>query len=100
MGTSVSVSRMRPNILFSVMVAAAALAAPSVARAQSVWDSRGWVQLGERTVNGHFDHDRIEVGRMEGPFSPLPVVVENSDLQMIDIKIEFSDGPMFFLFVF
>jgi len=83
---------MRPNILFSVMVAAAALAAPSVARAQSVWDSRGWVQLGERTVNGHFDHDRIEVGRMEGKFSKLTVVVENSDLQMIDFKIEFSDG--------
>jgi len=83
---------MRPNLLFSVVVAAAALAAPSVAHAQSVWDSRGWVVLGERTVNGNYDHDRIEVGRMEGKFSKLTVVVENSDLQMIDFKIEFSDG--------
>ena len=48
--------------------------------------------LGERTVNGRFDHDRIEVGRIEGKFSKLTVVVENSDLEMIDFKIEFGDG--------
>jgi hypothetical protein len=83
---------MRPNFLFSVVLAAAALAAPSVARAQSVWDSRGWVMLGERTVNGRIDHDRIEVGRIEGKFSKLTVVVENSDLEMLDFKIEFGDG--------
>jgi hypothetical protein len=71
---------------------AAAALAPSVAHAQSVWDSHGWVMLGERTVNGHYDHDRIEVGRIEGKFSKLTVVVENSDLQMIDFKIEFGDG--------
>ncbi|MFT3698448.1 MAG: hypothetical protein QM831_35215 [Kofleriaceae bacterium] len=56
------------------------------------WDSRGWVNLGERTVNGRFDKDRIEVGRIEGKFSKLTVVVENSDLEMIDFKIEFGDG--------
>ena len=47
--------------------------------------------LGERTVNGSIDHDRIEVGRIEGKFSKLTVVVENSDLEMIDFKIEFGD---------
>jgi hypothetical protein len=75
-----------------VVAAAAAIAgSATVASAQSVWDSRGWVNLGERTVNGRMDHDRIEVGRIEGKFSKLTVVVENSDLQMIDFKIEFGD---------
>ena len=83
---------MRPNILFSVVVAAAALAAPSVARAQSAWDSRGWVMLGERTVNGRFDHDRIEVGRHEGKFEKLTVVVLDSDLEMLDFEIKFAKG--------
>ncbi len=96
MRMSVSVSRMRPNLLLSVVIAASALAAvptlSSVASAQPAWDSRGWVPLGDRTVNGKFDHDRIEVGRVEGTFSKLTVVVENSDLEMIDFKIEFADN--------
>src|SRR5258708_1318635 len=89
MRTSVSVPRMRTNFLFCVV--ASALAAPSIASGPPAWDSRGWVNLGERTVNGRFDHDRIEVGRIEGKFSKLTVVVENSDLEMIDFKIEFAD---------
>ena len=83
---------MRPNLIVSVVLAAAAMAAPKTASAQPAWDSRGWVMLGERTVNGHFDHDRIEVGRIEGKFSKLTVVVENSDLEMIDFKIQFADN--------
>ncbi|HEX7838815.1 MAG TPA: hypothetical protein VF469_15165 [Kofleriaceae bacterium] len=58
---------------------------------QPVWDSRGWVPLGERTVNGRTDHDRIEVGRYEGTFGKLTMVVENSDLELIDFRIEFGD---------
>ncbi|HEY0251953.1 MAG TPA: hypothetical protein VGC41_10525 [Kofleriaceae bacterium] len=75
-----------------MVIAAAALAGSASVASAQVWDSRGWVSLGERTVNGRFDHDRIEVGRMEGKFSKLTVVVENSDLEMIDFKIEFTDG--------
>ena len=26
------------------------------------WDSKGWVMLGERTVGGNVDRDRIDVG--------------------------------------
>jgi hypothetical protein len=87
----VSVARMKT--LLALSVAVAAMAAPTVANAQPrpVWDSRGWVLLGERTVNGSVDHDRIEVGRVEGKFSKVTVVVEQSDLEMIDFKIEFGD---------
>jgi hypothetical protein len=59
---------------------------------QAAWDSRGWVPLGERTVNGRYDHDRIEVGRYEGKFTKLTMVVENSDLELIDFKIMFADN--------
>ena len=50
------------------------------------------MNLGERTVNGHYDHDRIEVGRYDGKFSKLTVVVENSELEMVEMKIRFADG--------
>jgi hypothetical protein len=49
------------------------------------------VPLGERTVNGRYDRDRIEVGRYEGRYSRLTMVVENSDLELIDFKIVFGD---------
>ena len=58
---------------------------------QPVWDSRGWVPLGERTVNGQVDHDRIEVGKYEGKFAKLTMVVENSDLELVDFRIVFGD---------
>jgi hypothetical protein len=56
------------------------------------WDSRGWVPLGERTVNGSVDHDRIEVGRYDGKFGKLMMVVENSDLELIDLSVQFGRG--------
>jgi hypothetical protein len=58
------------------------------------WDNKGWVMLGERQVNGHGreDHDRIEVGRHEGKFTKLTVVVMDADLEMIDLEIKFGKG--------
>jgi hypothetical protein len=95
---------MRPCVSFLVMrrmlpviamvltaTAGAALAQPRPMPPQPVWDSRGWVMLGERTVNGRVDHDRIEVGRYEGRFNRLTMVVENSDLELIDFRIVFGD---------
>jgi len=68
-------------------------AAPAPA-AGPAWESRGWTMLGERTVNGHGkeDHDVIEVGRHEGKFKKLTIVVENSDLEMTDFQIKFGKG--------
>jgi hypothetical protein len=56
------------------------------------WDSKGWVMLGQREVNGRVDHDRIEVGRREGRFSKLTLVVLDSDLELIDFEIKFAKG--------
>ena len=59
------------------------------------WDSTGWIKLGERDVNGKFDHDRIEVGRYEGRFSKLTLYVEKSDLELLDFEITFGNGERF-----
>jgi hypothetical protein len=59
------------------------------------WDSKGWTKLGEREVNGKVDKDRIEVGRYEGKFSKLSIVVENSDLELLDLEVTFANGKPF-----
>src|SRR3954470_19796044 len=59
------------------------------------WDSKGWVKLGEREVNGRVDHDRIDVGRYEGKFSKLTLYVENSDLELLDFEITLGNNERF-----
>lgn len=59
-----------------------------------IWESKGWTLLGERVVNGHGkeDHDVIEVGRQEGFFKKMTIVVEDSDLEMTDFSVKFGQG--------
>jgi hypothetical protein len=38
----------------------------------------GFVYLGERTVNGGLDHDAIHVGRQDGQFHEIMIVVERA----------------------
>jgi hypothetical protein len=83
---------MKISILFVALVAL--VIGGGTARAQH-WDSKGWVMLGERQVNGKVDHDRIEVGRHEGKFSKLTLVVLDSDLELLDFEIKFAKGASF-----
>src|SRR3569833_1586380 len=87
---------MRTLIAAAVMLIGLVWTAP--ARAEG-WDSKGWVKLGERTVNGHLDNDRIEVGKYEGKFSKLTMYVENSELDLLDFEVLFGNGVCFFLVV-
>jgi hypothetical protein len=59
------------------------------------WDSKGWTMLGERTVNGRLDRDRIVVGRREGKFSRLTLVVLDSDLELLGFEVRFARGAPF-----
>src|SRR5436305_1698979 len=99
MWSRVSVATMRNVIpitaMLSIALATTAYAQPGppMRRPAPAWDSRGWVMLGERAVNGRFDHDRIEVGRIEGKFSKMAIVVEDSDLELIDLSVKFKRGP-------
>jgi len=45
--------------------------------------------LGEQTVNGRVDTDRIDVSQKSGKIDKLTVVVLDSELEMIDMKIHF-----------
>jgi hypothetical protein len=56
------------------------------------FDPAGWVLLGETWVDGKTDADRIPIGIKEGRFTKLMVVVEQSDLEMLDMQIEFGNG--------
>lgn len=62
------------------------------AHADVKWDSKGWVKLGERDVNGNVDKDVITVGAYEGKFSKLTLLVDKSDLELLDFEIVFGNG--------
>jgi len=59
------------------------------------WDSRGWTMLGEQVVSGRVDRDRINVGRYEGRFNKLTLVVLDGDLELQDFTINFSNGSKY-----
>lgn len=62
------------------------------ARDRKVEDRTGWDKLGERMVDGKADRDTIQVGRAEGRFSRVMLVVEHSALELFDVDIVFGDG--------
>jgi hypothetical protein len=53
-----------------------------------------WKKLAERTVNGNFDKDVIQVGADDGTFTAVQIKVEGSTLKMYDMKIFFGDGSV------
>jgi hypothetical protein len=77
------------SLIAIAILGLATFAAP--ARAET-WDSKGWVKLGEREVNGKVDHDQISVGKYEGKFSKLTLVVEKSDLELLEFQVVFGNG--------
>jgi hypothetical protein len=51
-----------------------------------------WDKLGERWVSGRVDRDVIRVGRRDGTFVALAIVVEHSALEVFDMVVLFGDG--------
>ncbi|MDX2093229.1 MAG: hypothetical protein SFX73_35630 [Kofleriaceae bacterium] len=56
------------------------------------FDATGWTLLGTQSVNGRRDRDRIRVGRYQGKFDQLTLVVSESDLELKDLVIQFANG--------
>jgi hypothetical protein len=52
----------------------------------------GYAYLGERWVNGAVDHDALHVGRRDGRFTSLMVVVENAPVEIFDAVVTFGDN--------
>jgi hypothetical protein len=62
------------------------------------WDSTGWTLLGSQAVSGRggkADKDVIVVGKQEGKFDQLTMVVTDSDLELIDLVITFGNKTTF-----
>lgn len=62
---------------------------------QSSFDARGWTLLGEKRVDSARDRDTIRVGRQEGRFTKLAIVVEDSDAELFDMTVSFGNGQRF-----
>ena len=57
-----------------------------------VFDNRGWTMLGSLAVTGKLDHDMIPIGKDEGKFRQLTLVVLDSDVEVDRFRIEFGNG--------
>ena len=55
----------------------------------------GFTFLGERTVNGGVDRDSILVGRGDGRFREIQIVVERAPIELYDLAITFGNGDRF-----
>jgi len=54
-----------------------------------------WELLGQRNVDFKADRDTIEVGRNEGRFQKIRVVVRGAPIQLRDMKVIFIDDSVF-----
>jgi hypothetical protein len=59
------------------------------------FDARGWTLLGSETVDGRRDRDTIKVGKYNGRFDELTMVVYDSDLQLDEFVVTFANRESF-----
>jgi hypothetical protein len=52
----------------------------------------GWRFMGDAWVTGRVDRDFIRVGRQEGRFARVMLVVNGGDLELYDLVIQFGNG--------
>jgi hypothetical protein len=55
----------------------------------------GFDFLGERIVDGAVDHDVIHVGRRDGQFREIMLVVERAPVEIYDVVVTFGNGERF-----
>ncbi|MGO9173477.1 MAG: hypothetical protein ACLP7P_16150 [Rhodomicrobium sp.] len=60
----------------------------------SASSAREWVRLGDRHVGFISDHDVIEVGRHEGKFKRIKLIIRKNDIELNSIKILFGNGEV------
>jgi hypothetical protein len=58
-------------------------------------DREGWELLAQAEADLKNDRDRIQVGRREGTFRALRLVVRGAPLEMSDMVVTFGDGQTF-----
>lgn len=92
---------MRSPFLVSLITAVAALGAGCVVAAGPARPAEehamrnGFAYLGERFVNGGMDHDVIHVGRRDGRFHEIMIVVERAPIELFDLVVTFGNGERY-----
>jgi hypothetical protein len=56
------------------------------------FDARGWTLLGTQEVAGRHDRDTFPVGKYEGKFDKLAIVVTDSDIELKGMTVFFANG--------
>jgi hypothetical protein len=56
------------------------------------WAARGWIMLGEHTVDGRVDFDQFDYSQKRGPISKIMIVVLDSDLELLECKLVSTMG--------
>lgn len=56
--------------------------------------AREWVRLGDRNVGFINDHDMIHVGRHDGKFKRLKLIIRRNDIELNSIKVLFGNGEV------
>ncbi|MFM9940338.1 MAG: hypothetical protein ACKVP7_12685 [Hyphomicrobiaceae bacterium] len=85
--------KMRLAGLMAFLVAAVALSiVPAEAQRRGGPAAANWVKLGEQRVGFNVDRDTIQVGRQEGRFRAVKLVVRGADIFVIDMKVTYGNG--------
>ena len=79
---------MKRHLALAVVAGAAVLLASCV----TVAPPPGSVLVGERVVAFKGDHDVVQVGRYEGNFRSLVVVVEKNDVELFNVVVVYANG--------
>jgi hypothetical protein len=74
------------------LAASPALAQPMPQGRMAQVDTQGWTLLGQQEVKGKRDRDTIQVGRYEGKFDQIQIVVLDSDIELKDLTVFFANG--------
>ncbi|HLU67332.1 MAG TPA: hypothetical protein VKZ63_13700, partial [Kofleriaceae bacterium] len=56
------------------------------------WNSTGWTQLGKTVVRGKNATGVISVGKKEGKFTKMMIVVTDSEMALNGVEVQFSNG--------
>ncbi len=83
--------QLRPLFLLAGSLAGIVLMSAD-ASAQRGRDRDDWVQLGCQQVGFRTDRDVVRVGRREGRFSAIRLVVRDNAVEMLDLKVVYANG--------
>jgi hypothetical protein len=91
------IPRLLPCLVVTVLAASGCVVheAPPARPGEAHAMRNGFSYLSERTVNGGVDHDVIHVGRQDGKFHEIMIVVERAPIELFDLVVTFGNGERY-----